>query len=102
MTDLERARLAALEEKYRGLQGDMPPWGDVIFLLRMLAAARREGAEEAQKNTARMIYDAHKAGTLSGAEEMRERAAERLRNFPNARLIIRAIRALPLTPEEPT
>lgn len=35
MTDAER--LVAIREKYRGLQGDMPPFGDVIFLLRLLA-----------------------------------------------------------------
>ena len=77
MTDLERARLAALEEKYRGLQGDMPPFGDVTFLLRMVAATRREGAEE-----------------------MRERAAAATTFccFECSRVI----RALPLTPEEPT
>lgn len=34
-TDAER--LAALRDKYRGLQGNMPPFGDILFLLRLLA-----------------------------------------------------------------
>jgi hypothetical protein len=29
-------RLSALRNRYRGLQGTMPPFGDVIFLLRLL------------------------------------------------------------------
>lgn len=40
---------AKIRERYRGLQGDMPPFGDVITLLRILdwerAAAQRARAE---------------------------------------------------------
>lgn len=89
MSDLERARLAALEEKYRGLEGDMPPFGDVIFLLRMVAAARREGAAEMRERAAQCL--------LNGSFLHDEAPVARL-----AREAAAAIRALPLTPEEPT
>jgi hypothetical protein len=36
MTDAER--LAQIRQRYFGLQGDMPPFGDVLTLLRLLAA----------------------------------------------------------------
>lgn len=29
----ENEKLEAIRQKYRGLQGDMPPFGDVLFLL---------------------------------------------------------------------
>lgn len=37
MTDAEH--VARIRRQYRGLQGDMPPFGDVITLLRVLDAA---------------------------------------------------------------
>ena len=35
-------RLANIRGKYRGLQGDMPPFGDVVTLLRIVAAKDAE------------------------------------------------------------
>ena len=52
MTDAER--LAVLREKYRGLQGDMPPFGDVIFLLRLLD---QRGPERDPNEKGRMFYE---------------------------------------------
>jgi hypothetical protein len=38
MADADRLR--DIRHKYRGLRGDMPPFGDVVALLRMLEAER--------------------------------------------------------------
>jgi hypothetical protein len=55
MTDKERfyalsmERFYALREKYRGLDGYMPPFGDVIFLLRLVEYLLLEAADERSK-----------------------------------------------------
>lgn len=96
MTDLERARLARLEEKYRGLAGDVPPFGDVVFLLRMVAAARREGAAEIRERA----LEAARDGVRVAFGERRDQ------EFIDQNDVIGSIEdafasVLPLTPEEP-
>lgn len=96
MTDLERAAWAALK-------GDITSWPAQI--VSALAAARREGAEEARAEFA----DAIRTALNIGAEEMRERAAQTAESDdwsdvygwnPVALSIAKTIRALPLTPSK--
>lgn len=103
MTDLERARW---------LLPDGTDEVEVRELAQVIAAARREGAEAERQKVAnwmmeRSIPTGH-GDTVedllaelraSVAEEMRERAARALDE--DAPWAARAIRDLPLTPEEP-
>lgn len=89
MTDLER-------EAWAALKGEITSWPAQIVAA--LAAARREGAEEARAEFA----DAIRTALKIGAEEMRERAAHVCeRNHPDldAWECAQIVRALPLTPE---
>lgn len=102
MTDLERARELYLgqlcpcaEHTYE------PPYERIADAL---AAARREGAEEAKSKDAYFLEHAKAAGYRVGAEEMRERAAQVCDLEDCVRIKASAlaadIRALPLTPGE--
>lgn len=72
MTDTLRE--AAIREKYRGLQGDMPPFGDVIFLLRQLDALRAglntpEPSSEQIRRIIEELERPHEAHTLARSLE---------------------------------
>lgn len=63
-------REAAIRHKYHGLQGDMPPFGDALVLLRCLDTARESARFwEARFNEADAIYDGCRASLLASQEE---------------------------------
>lgn len=116
MTDLERADwakellLSWMQTRPGGVHQSSIAATEFHRLVRMLAfnvqeavaAARREGAEEARKQAeAVMEAFAHRM-KQTGAEEMRERAADQAHLVWGDGQIAASIRALPLTPEEPT
>lgn len=74
MTDEEA--LARIREKYRGLQGDMPPFGDVITLLRVIEARDRaiKGISAAAREAIVVLDD------VEADQEDREDVAIRIRN----------------------
>ena len=45
----DQKREAEIREIYRGLQGNMPPFGDVLILLRLLDRARAELEREREQ-----------------------------------------------------
>lgn len=120
MTDLERAQSELLDIVACAYQG---MWTQPLIarVTEILAAARREGAEEERakqgeagaliRRAAELVRtqksgaysEARRAAQREGAEEMRERVARHIEEMPIAYAsgIAHAIRALPLTPEEP-
>ena len=97
MSDLERADALL----YALLVEDAPQ--QEAMLARALAAARREGAEEMRKQTDAVIQGFAHRWMETGAADMRERAAQAAADYVapiGSAGIARAIRALPLTPEE--
>lgn len=71
-------RLARIRLTYRGLQGDMPPFGDVLTLLRLLDQARAEIARlhEGFADINKSLLDSaaiEKRAYLQGAADMKEK-----------------------------
>lgn len=94
MTDLDKARSELLEIVSQVSQGS---WTIVLLasMERVIETARREGAELADWQ--------RKLEREAGAEEMRERAARvaDASGYWATDCVAAAVRALPLTPEEP-
>lgn len=94
MTDLEQTGAELSQQRYllecaRQEERERQESAHNYRLNELLAAARREGAEGEFDRGA-------SSGKISGAAEMRERAARALPHYSAS-----VVRALPLTPEEP-